>query len=177
MSIVELASMHALSKNIAAFTTKEAAAASKETEKIALYATTDWTNVVPFVLESTRTYWRRPQRRSDTLTSPGKVSRKDENAFSRPSSLHLERYHRGLFEQGIFSVSLLAAAAPLVVNAAISSDKACIEAGSTMDTSTRKRTALSSIATVYRDGGPLVGSSLQRRAQTAVCRNVRSLLF
>ena len=66
MCIVEPASMHALSENIAAFTTKGAAAASKETEKIALCATTDWTNVVPFVLESTRTYWRRPQRRSDT---------------------------------------------------------------------------------------------------------------
>ena len=53
VSIVEPTSMHALSENVAAYTTKGAAAASKEAEKIALYATTDWANVIPFVLEST----------------------------------------------------------------------------------------------------------------------------
>ena len=53
VSIVEPTSEHAMSANIAAATTKGAAAASKETAKIATYSGTDWANVIPFVLEST----------------------------------------------------------------------------------------------------------------------------
>ena len=53
VSIVEPTSMHALSENIAAATTKGAAALSKETAKIAAYSNTNWANVIPFVLEST----------------------------------------------------------------------------------------------------------------------------
>ena len=53
VSIVEPTSEHAMSANIAAATTKGAAAACKETAKIATYSGTDWANVIPFVLEST----------------------------------------------------------------------------------------------------------------------------
>ena len=50
VSIVEPTSEHAMSANIAAAMNKGAAAASKETAKIATYSGTDWANVIPFVL-------------------------------------------------------------------------------------------------------------------------------
>ena len=53
VSIVEPTSEHAMSANIAAATTKGAAASSKEASKIATYSGTEWANVIPFVLEST----------------------------------------------------------------------------------------------------------------------------
>ena len=53
VSIVEPTSVQALTENVGSSTTKGAAAACKEREKNTIYASTDWVNVIPFVLEST----------------------------------------------------------------------------------------------------------------------------
>ena len=91
----------------------------------------------------------------------------------------------------IFAASLLAAAAPLVVAAAMFADIACSEVGSTIDTSTGYKIALSSTAmSGYRDAEASRGSNVTRdvvgealrksllsNRQTAVCLKVRSLEF
>ena len=53
VSIVEPTSVQALTANVGSATTKGATAAYKEREKNSIYASTEWVNVVPFVLEST----------------------------------------------------------------------------------------------------------------------------
>ena len=75
VSVVEPTAVHALAENGGAATTKGAAAGLQETAKLAKYQGSEWTNVIPFVLESTGHLGKQAEALLDKTTADKPVLR------------------------------------------------------------------------------------------------------